>query len=167
MLWLRYKSDHHTPLFRGADNGKAETSAPTCNKKTSCGIARVLRMCVFSCATLPVAFLLSSTCSQLELTVSWRKPRSVALIRRKPCSVAVAPKLSNVSHLFCLKGIDASGPCLQVSYTSLSQLSHSGVFGFRSLAETVSREIEPRGFGFFCCGAAVSLFCGIGPSLVG
>ena len=34
--WLRYKSSHHTPLFRGADYGKAETSAPTCNKKTSC-----------------------------------------------------------------------------------------------------------------------------------
>ena len=96
--WLRYKSDHHTSLFRGADDGKAETSAPTCNKKTSCDTARVPRMCVFSRATLSVAFLLSSTCSQLELTVSWKNARSVALIRRQPCSVAVAPKLSHLSH---------------------------------------------------------------------
>ena len=99
--WLRYKSDHHTPLFRGADDGKAETSAPTCNKKTSCDTARVPRMCVFSRATLSVAFLLSSTCSQLEPNVSWKNARSVALIRRQPCSVAVAPKLSHLSHLFC------------------------------------------------------------------
>ena len=102
MPWLRYKSDHHTPLFRGADDGKAETSAPTCNKKTSCDTARVPRMCVFSRATLSVAFLLSSTCSQLEPNVSWKNARSVALIRRQPCSVAVAPKLSHLSHLFFL-----------------------------------------------------------------
>ena len=79
MLWFRYKSDHHTPLFRGADNGEAETSAPTCNKKTSCDTARVPRMCDFSCATLSVDFLLSSTCSLVESNVSWKNVCSVAV----------------------------------------------------------------------------------------
>ena len=78
-MGLGTESDYHTSLFRGADDGKAETSAPTCNTKTSFDTARVPRIYGFSRATLSVAFLLSSTCSQLESNVSWRNACSVAL----------------------------------------------------------------------------------------
>ena len=62
-------------------------------------------MCVFSCATLSVDFLLSSTYLQVESNVSWKNVLSVAAvlcgsgckaltlvcgIRQEPCSVAVA-----------------------------------------------------------------------------
>ena len=65
MPWLRYKSSHHTLLFCGADDGQAETSAPTCNKKTSCDTAHVPRMCVFSARQ-------SSACwNRLRAPVPW------------------------------------------------------------------------------------------------